>query len=490
MPSRTSLPRAGWALLAALWALYAATTAQAGIGFPAGPLALVPDGALSDALVLASAAICLARPLLRRGDRAAWLLIGAGLAAWAAGDLYYSIAFADTPIPPLPSLSDGLWLVFYPAGGVALILLARNRFSRVHPTLLIDGVIAALAVTATCVGALWRPVLEAPAGGPLALGTLIAYPLGDALLLGLVAAVFTLSGWRPDRLWALLGAGLTAAALADGLLIYLSATSDLVDGTALDALFPAGALLLARAAWEPAQQQIPVDVERWTMLLTPGVCAVIAAGLMLFDHFFALPTGVVVLAAATLAMILVRAAFTFRENLHLLARRREESITDHLTGLVNRREFDARLVVEVERAHRHGRELSLVILDLDHFKAINDTHGHAAGDAVLTHVAGALRDQARLGEIVARIGGEEFAWLLPETDLAEATWAAERARRAIAASPSPGGLMVTLSAGACELTESDDAPMLLRQADAALYAAKADGRNRVVGRRGAGVGAA
>ncbi len=481
------LSRVGWALLAGLWALYAATTAQSGLGIAEGPLAMVPSDHLADGLVLASAAICLARPLCRGGDRIAWLLLGVGLAAWAAGDLYYSIAFADTDIPPLPSLSDGLWLALYPLSAAALILLARSQFSRIHPTLLVDGVIAALAVAAACVGALWGPVLEAPAGGPLALATLLAYPLGDAVLLGLVAAVFTLSGWRPNRVWALIGAGLTAAAIADGMLIYLSATTDLVDGTALDALFPAGALLLAHAAWQPAQEQTPVDVERWSMLLTPGVCSVIAAGLMLFDHFFPLPTGVVLLAAATLAMILVRTGFTFRENLHLLARRREESITDHLTGLANRREFDDRLIAEVERAHRHGRELSLVILDLDHFKDINDAHGHAAGDLVLAHVAAELGRLARLGELVARVGGEEFAWLLPEADLAEATWAAERARRAIAGSPAPGGHRVTLSAGACSLDEDGDARDLYRRADAALYRAKADGRNRVVGRRDAPV---
>lgn len=485
MTSSRALARTGWGVLATLWAVYAAATAQIGLGVADGPLRAVPAERLADALVIASAAICLARPLRRGPGRLAWLLLGAGLAAWAAGDLYYSLAFDETEIPPLPSLSDGLWLSFYPLSGAALILLARSQFSRVHPTLLVDGAIAALTVSAACVGALWEPVLGAEAGGALALGTLLAFPLGDAMLLGLVAAVFTLSGWRPDRTWSLLGAGLAAAAIADGLLIYLSATSDLVDGTALDALFPAGALLLAFAAWQPAQEPVPVDIERWGMLLTPGVCAVIATAMLVFDHFFALPTGVILLAAVTIAMILVRAGFTFRENLHLLAKRRAEAITDHLTGLANRREFDDRLVIEVERARRHGRDLSLVILDLDHFKDINDVHGHAAGDGVLVRVAAELTRQARLGELVARVGGEEYAWLLPEADLAEATRAAERARRAIARAPGPDGIAVTVSAGVCSLCDEGDAATLYRRADAALYRAKSEGRDRVVGREGA-----
>ena len=270
MSGLRTLPRVGWWLLTGLWGLYALVSAQASMGIGQGPLASVPAQHLADALVLTSALICLARPVVRRGDRIAWLLLGAALAAWAAGDLYYSLAFPETEVPPLPSLSDGLWLALYPLSGAALILLARSRFSRIHPTLLVDGVIAALAVTATCIGALWAPVLDAPSGGPLALATLLAYPIGDALLLGLVAAVFTLSGWRPDRVWAFLGAGLAAAAIADGMVTYLSATSELVDGTALDALFPAGALLLAAAAWQSPQEQEPVDVERWGMLLTPG----------------------------------------------------------------------------------------------------------------------------------------------------------------------------------------------------------------------------
>lgn len=469
----------GWGLLATAWAVYAAHAAEAGLGLSGGPLSRLPDQPMADALVVVSALICLARPILRREDRLPWLILGLGLGAWAAGDLYYSLAFGDTEVPPLPSVSDGLWLLIYPAGGIAMLLLARSQYSRVHPTLLIDGVIAALAVTATCVAALWTPVLDAPTGGPLALATLLAYPLADGLLLGLVAAILTLAGWRPDRTWSLLGAGLTAVAVADGLLIYLSATSNLIDGTALDSLFPAGALLLAFAAWQPPQTQKTADVERWGMLLTPAVGSVVATGLLIFDHFFPLPTVAILLAGATVVAVLLRAALTFRENLQLLERRRAESFTDHLTGLANRREFDERLAMEVERAHRHGRDLSLVILDLDHFKSVNDRFGHAVGDEVLAHVARELRRQARLGELVARVGGEEFAWLLPETDLDDAIEAAERARAAVAASALPSGLRVTLSAGASEAVDAGDASGLYRKADAALYKAKADGRDRI-----------
>ncbi len=107
--------------------------------------------------------------------------------------------------------------------------------------------------------------------------------------------------------------------------------------------------------------------------------------------------------------------------------------TDGLTGLLNRRSFDERLGGEVSRAIRHGRALALAIIDIDHFKRVNDRHGHLAGDAVLSDVARQLSALARDGDIVARIGGEEFAWIMPETPSPVAFDVADRVRAAVAA---------------------------------------------------------
>jgi diguanylate cyclase (GGDEF)-like protein/PAS domain S-box-containing protein/putative nucleotidyltransferase with HDIG domain len=153
--------------------------------------------------------------------------------------------------------------------------------------------------------------------------------------------------------------------------------------------------------------------------------------------------------------------------------------TDHLTGLPNHRTFHERLRGEVSRALRYGRPLALALIDLDHFKRVNDQRGHLAGDRVLTEVAARLAGQARAGEVVARVGGEEFAWILPECEGIEAYAAAEKVRRAVAAAPC-GGESVTLSIGVCDLGQSGHATELFRLADAALYWAKAHGRNRTV----------
>ena len=153
---------------------------------------------------------------------------------------------------------------------------------------------------------------------------------------------------------------------------------------------------------------------------------------------------------------------------------------DVLTGLLNRRAFQERLVEELARAQRGARSLSLVVLDIDDFKAINDRHGHPGGDRVLTEVGRRLRALARTGEPIARIGGEEFAWILPGTAAVDAATAAERARRVIGDALFDGIGRVSIAAGVSDLDDTNGTPDdLYRLADLALYAAKADGGDAV-----------
>lgn|GEM_PF-1706098 len=152
---------------------------------------------------------------------------------------------------------------------------------------------------------------------------------------------------------------------------------------------------------------------------------------------------------------------------------------DTLTGLINHRGFQERLRDEVARCRRHGVTLSLVILDVDHFKHVNDSHGHPTGDRVLAELGRRFRAMTRGGEHIARVGGEEFAWILPATDGAGAYAAAERARRAVERLPFEGVGHLTISAGVCELGLAGDVDELHRMADIALYWAKDHGRNIV-----------
>jgi diguanylate cyclase (GGDEF)-like protein len=157
--------------------------------------------------------------------------------------------------------------------------------------------------------------------------------------------------------------------------------------------------------------------------------------------------------------------------------------TDGLTGLLARRFLESHLRGLVAAAERHGRPLSVVMLDLDRFKAINDTHGHAVGDVVLRTAVNRMRSRMRKEDLLGRWGGDEMMLVLPDIDLAGATAAAEGMRAAIAeteVSVDGRRIAVTVSAGAATWS-GDTAHELVRRADAALYAAKDAGRNRVHG---------
>jgi diguanylate cyclase (GGDEF)-like protein len=162
------------------------------------------------------------------------------------------------------------------------------------------------------------------------------------------------------------------------------------------------------------------------------------------------------------------------------------STHDGLTDLYNRGYFNERLVEEVLRARRYQRPLALSILDLDHFKQVNDERGHVAGDVALRGFSGVLRDAVRRTDIVARFGGEEFAVIFPETTADDALAKLERVRQEVERTPidlpKGGKLHLTFSAGVASSPSDGERPdELVTRADARLLAAKASGRNRVVG---------
>jgi len=166
-----------------------------------------------------------------------------------------------------------------------------------------------------------------------------------------------------------------------------------------------------------------------------------------------------------------------------MAPAREAAIRDPLTDCLNRRYFYETAETELERARRTGSPLSLAVLDLDGFKPVNDTFGHAGGDAVLRAFAGTLQASIRASNVVARVGGEEFAILFPDTDLAAARRAVERLRDGIARSPAEHAgvsIPITASWGITEATGDEaDIDAVIDRADQAMYAAKRAGRDRI-----------
>lgn len=220
------------------------------------------------------------------------------------------------------------------------------------------------------------------------------------------------------------------------------------------------------------------------------------------DDFIARPCPSAEVAARVAVMLRIQAAQDGLQSANQELERR--SITDPLTGLFNRRYFEHRLEQEVERTRRYRAPVSLMLLDLDHFKDVNDRYGHHTGDVVLHTVAGLLRDELRRMDACTRWGGEEFAAIMPNADesgalvVCQRVMAALRTRARVAASPlsAPGAgpelLQVAASIGVATFPAAGlaTAEQLFQAADGALYAAKSGGRNRICRAHAAGPPAA
>jgi diguanylate cyclase (GGDEF)-like protein len=403
-------PWKGRALAVVAFAALAAHAAHTGLGVGGPELNGFFDEWLYNGLMLGAALACVLRGVVRSGDRAVWLLLGFGALAWSGGDLYYSLFLADEAEPPLPSISDGLFLAFYPAAYGALALLVRRHVREFHASLWVDALLGALAVSAVAAALLYDAVSVGIFGDGLAIATLLAYPIGDVLLLALVTALLALSGWRPGATWAIIGLALTLAAAGDAVYLYETSLGTYTEGTILDTIWPASLLLLAVAAWRrPSFNETPPGGLR--ILALPALFAATAMGLFMADQVEPLNPLAIGLACGTIGAVILRMAVTLRENLKMVAASRGEALTDALTGLGNRRKLVADLQGEVAAATRAAPRI-VILFDLDGFKRYNDNFGHLAGDALLARLGHKLAAAVTPFGEAYRLGGDEFCAVL------------------------------------------------------------------------------
>jgi two-component system, cell cycle response regulator len=476
--------RSGWAIYLAVGAVViAAYFLLPAIGvLPASAPKLVLYCGLSYS---AAAAIVVGVHRHKPQQRTPWYLLALSQLVYASADATFYISHDVLHQQQFPAPADLLYLSHYPILIAGLLLLVRQRTPRGDQASLIDASVIALGA-----GLLSWLFLIGPYAGDRQLDSLVkaasvAYPVADLLVFAVAVRLLVGPGARNVSYHLLTGSLLVVLATDSGyVLMQLSGTYS--TGNVLDATWLGSYVLLGASALHPSMRALAEPTEATGLEATPlrlillGAASLMAPATLVIQWALGKPIDVAVIAGASATLFLLVVA----RLAGLVDEQRRVAVTDGLTRLYNRRFFEAMLTIEVEQAARSGQDLGLLVIDIDHFKRINDAYGHQAGDRVLREIARRLSEAARSADVVARYGGEEFVVLLRDTSIHALPETAERLRGAISDEPVAlaDGTMVALSAsigGATRPVHAHSAEELVRAADQALYAAKRLGRNRV-----------
>ena len=435
------------------------------------------DGWGIAAFELAASALCIWRAVSTR-RRTIPLMLGLGILSWSLGDTILTAEAAGGGTPPVPSLADVFWLGFYPLVYVALVLLTRKHLNRVGAATWLDGAVAGLGAAALCACFAFNTILSSVGGNATTVATDLAYPIGDGLLLILaVGGTAIIPGRKPQ--WLLLASAIGVTAIGDTFNLFASSGTTSHLGAIFNGIaWPIAILLISVAVWVRPLVASPLAPSASAGFLLPGLGACAGLSILLVDTFHQVSPVAIALATATLITVGVRLALSVRRLRFLTEMRHRQAITDQLTGLGNRRQLfnllDAFFAdqADTETVERH---LSLLYVDLDHFKEINDSFGHAAGDDVLRQLGPRLTSRLRATDFLVRVGGDELAVLIMDTD---SDYAVAVAQRLVAELEQPFELdklsvRVGASIGiASAPTDANDSVSLLRCADLAMYRAK------------------
>jgi diguanylate cyclase (GGDEF)-like protein len=479
-PSRTSgltrteliALRAGFTVLVAILAL---TFINATLGLGGTALELTIREWLSCVVYILVAAIVALRVFHGGAQRRSWALFAVGLSLYGLGNVLWSVWVGNLQNPPIPSICDALWLTLYPLSYAGIVGFARLHEQRRLPAgVWLDGIIAGGGLAALGAALVFPSVLASAMGSTLAVATELAYPIGDLLLAALVVGVLALRGWRVDRIWGLLGGGFLLLSVADCMYAAQVANGASQPSAATNLFYLLAVAMLAFAAWQREPERRPDRLEGWSVLIVPAGFALMALGLLLYDHWHRIDQLAFVLASLTLLAAFVRMGLAFRDVRGLAEARREAS-TDDLTSLGNRRLFVRRAGRAISAA-AGADQVSVLVLDLDNFKELNDTLGHSAGDTLLRQIGPRLEPAIGPTDTLARLGGDEFGVLLdPRRDELQMAELAEDILGRLRPPFEVHGLAlhVTASIGLASYPiHADDLEGLLKCADVAMYQAK------------------
>ena len=431
----------------------------------------------------------------RPARRAAWYWLATGELCWVAGDTLYSWFNDIAGISPYPSSADILYLAAYPLIAVcfALLISARRRGRDVVGW--IDAGIVAVNLGLLAWVVLVGPIVRSGDGTTFSRAVGLAYPAGDVLLVAMVVGLVIGAGARTVAFRLLVGAGVLLY-LADTTFAVLSVSSA-YEGGAVDPLWLAAYVLWGAAALHPSMTELS---ERCTeprtltsrRLAVLTLAVLVAPGASIVQLALGVPLDawpVAVCSVAAFLLVVARMSLAGRAILASSAQsdRLRDELThqaayDSLTELANRVRALEIIEAALYRGRRSTSSVGLLSVNLDHFKAVNDAHGHAVGDEVLQEMARRMRGSVSAGDTVGRLDGNEFVVVVEALDSEPALVAlAERLVTAIAEPVRVGAhdVVVSASIGVALVRDgSTDADQLLRGADAALHRAKAAGRGR------------
>jgi diguanylate cyclase len=371
------------------------------------------DSWLEIGLYLSAAVLVAIRAYRVVAERWGWLFIAAGMGATTIGTVVYALW---VPEGQFPSVADPVWLAFYPLVYTGLLLLLRTRLRHVPAAIKLDALMVGFTVAAVASAPAFGPIFAATSGSWPTVLVGLAYPAGDLLLLALASGSLAILGWRTEWRWGLLVAGFAMWAVADTVYLAATARGSYLEGTWIDACWPAAFLLIAAASWLPPSAAPSRTQTGRVSLVPPIACSLIAISVAVFAYGERLP---VTLAALSLAAVAARYAVTFRD-VSALAASHEHAMTDELTGLANRRALATALTagpVDEQSQPAWDRataKLGFLLLDVCQFREINDSLGRSVGDELLRRIAGRLSEAVRSPDLLVRTGGDAFGILMAD----------------------------------------------------------------------------